>query len=497
MNCGFKYGTIGQMIIDQAAELGEKRFLTEAETGREYTYGEIDAAANEVAATLADRGVAPGDKVAAVLDNDATIVIALAGIQKRGAVAVPINPEYTAAEIEYILDQSDSTLAIANRNTADRVESAGESTAVETILGTDESGENPYFRDKTEYSGTAEEVVPTDTAVIMFTSGTTGDPKGVALSHANLLMRYAGRSRGDHTFYTILPLYNTDGWNTTFGTMYRGGENVLRDGFSASSFWDDVDRYGLNMTSAVPSILAILLEIDYPEDRDISSMETIYVSGAYVSPELVEEFEATFGIDALEIYGLTEATGTSFASAEERVLGSCGRPNRFVELTVRDPETGADLPAGKNGEIMIRGPAVFKEYHGDPDATREAFDGQWLHTGDIGYYDEGDRYYIIDRMKNVIIRGGQNIYPGEIEDVIREHTAVKDVAIVGVDHEIYGEIPKAYVMVTEDREPGETLAEEIKSLGQERLVEYKVPGEIEFLERFPRGETGKILREEL
>jgi long-chain acyl-CoA synthetase len=166
-------------------------------------------------------------------------------------------------------------------------------------------------------------------------------------------------------------------------------------------------------------------------------------------------------------------------------------------LTVRDPETGADLPAGKNGEIMIRGPAVFKEYHGDPDATREAFDGQWLHTGDIGYYDEGDRYYIIDRMKNVIIRGGQNIYPGEIEDVIREHTAVKDVAIVGVDHEIYGEIPKAYVMVTEDREPGETLAEEIKSLGQERLVEYKVPGEIEFLERFPRGETGKILREEL
>lgn len=493
-----KFGTMSEMISKQAEIEEDNIFLTDLNSDESRTYAEVNAAANEVAKNLSDSGVDAGDKVSLVLENSNELVIAICGAQKIGAVAVPVNHEYTQREIQYILENSDSKAVITREKYSEKVENASNEVGINRIYFT-EDGSNEFYRTETDASINNESVTPTDTAVLMFTSGTTGDPKGVALSHINLFTRFAGGSLtadGTYTFYTILPLYNIDGFSTTFATMYRGQKNVLKNGFSASEFWTDVEKYELNITSVVPSILAILMKRDYPDDVDISSFETFFVSGSYVHEELINEFENRFGIDVMEIYGLTEASGTSFASQEERKIGSCGYPNRYSELSVLDEDTGEVLPPDELGEIVIRGPTVFKEYYNNTAATEEVLDGGWFFTGDIGFADEKGRYHILDREKNIIIKGGQNIYPGEIEEIIHQHENVKDVAIVGEEDEIYGEIIIAYILMQAD-DSADKVSSEIQSLCKENLAEYKIPDNIRIVDGFPRGETGKILKEEL
>jgi acyl-CoA synthetase (AMP-forming)/AMP-acid ligase II len=313
-----------------------------------------------------------------------------------------------------------------------------------------------------------------------------------------LLLRFEGGEmlRGYDVFYTILPLYNIDGFASTFGTLFDGGQVLLRNGFSASSFWTDVEAHDAEITSVVPSILAILLEVGEPEDTDVSSFKVFMVSGSYVPEELLEAFESTFGMEVMEIYGLTEAAGTSYGDPTEMVSGSAGTAVEFAELSVVDEESREEMAPGKIGEIRIRGPTVFKQYYRNPEATMEVFEGNWFKTGDLGYIDEDGRYHILDRIKNIIIRGGQNIYPGEIEETIHTLESVEDVAVVGEDHNIYGEVPIAYITTGPDADP-DVVIEEVEAVCAENLAEFKQPEEVRTLDEFPRGETGKVLKTDL
>ncbi|MFC7157821.1 class I adenylate-forming enzyme family protein [Halomarina halobia] len=489
------YGTLPEMIRGQADRNGDETFLIRAETGETFSYQEIDARSDEVAATLAERGVVAGDKVGVILPNSAALVVAICGVLKVGGVVVPTNPEYKTGEIAYVFEQSDSQLVITEESLRKTVEKAIDDIGVKALLTPEECEANA---NESRSTVPKREVRPVDTALLMFTSGTTGDPKSVALSHLNLLFRFDGGEmpRGYGVFYTVLPLFNIDGFITTLGTMYDGGQVLLRNGFSASSFWADVEQYDANITSVVPSVLAILLEREYPENRDVSSFERFVVSGSYVHEELVERFEEAFGINVMEIYGLTEAAGTAYESPEEVVVGSAGSPTLYAEAAILDEDTSEPLPPGELGEIVLRGPTVFKEYYNNPEATEEVLQGGWFHTEDIGYVDKEGRCYVKDRIKNIIIRGGQNIYPGEIEEAIHAHPAVEDVAVVGHEHEIYGEVPVAYVTIDEHTDE-KALEKRIREDCTERFADFKIPEAVYILEEFPRGETGKILKERL
>lgn len=484
------YSTLGEMIEGQADKLGDLTFLTDAETRTTYTYAEVCDRAANVATTLHAHGVREGDAVATVLPNSPALVVALAGIFLRGAVAVPLNHEYRNAELSYGLEQSDATVVLTDDSHDAVVEAASEDIDVKPILtSADGTDAQPIAFDHA--------VDPVDTAVLLFTSGTTGAPKAVALSHANVLTRfeYGEIPEWVDTFYTMLPLYNVDGLATTFGTMYAGRSVLLRDGFSASAFWTDVEVHEANATSVVPSILAILNDQGYPGDAAVSPVEFVMVSGSYVPEEVVVEFEATFDVPVVEIYGLSEAAGTS-QSVTDRTLGSAGTPVPVTEVRIVDQETREPVSPDEPGEIVIRGPTVFKEYYENTTQTREAFEGQWFKTGDVGYLDEVGELHVVDRIKNIIIRGGQNIYPGDIEDRIHTHPAVEDVAVVGEPHDVYGEVPVAYVTVRPDDECDGTEADLINHC-EAALVDFKVPEEVHIVDELPRGETGKILKEEL
>jgi long-chain acyl-CoA synthetase len=484
-----KYETLAEMIEQRGTTSDDEICLTQAESGDSVTYNEFDQATDRVAKLLLDEDIGDGDPVAVLMKNTIELVTAIGGVIKAGAVAVPVAPDYTEREIEYILNQSNIGCVLTNEHDNETV-----AAALDSFAGL-------HVFTPTDYPGSGleqpPEIQPTDTALLMYTSGTTGDPKAVDLSHYNLILRFDGGEMpaGQEVFYTLLPLYNIDGFATTFGTMYNGDQVLLRDGFSASSFWEDVDQYGANITSAVPSILAILLDQGVPTELDISSFEVFIVSGSYVHEELVEEFESTFDIPVMEVYGLTEAAGTTFDDVADRVTGSAGTPTKYSEMRIVDEDNGETVPVGELGEVILSGPTVFKEYRNNAAASKEALSGGWFYTGDIGYVDQEGRLYVRDRKKNIIIRGGQNIYPGEIEEILLSHPATQDAAVVGEPHEVYGEVVVAYVIA--GLESGQELKSELTSLCEEELAEFKVPNDIHLKESLPRGETGKILKEKL
>lgn len=483
-----KYNTIDEMISGQVASNADQTFIKRAETGEGITYEQLERRATNVAATLSDRGIGSGDHITLVFPNSIDLIVAICGIYKIGAVAVPVNYEYRGDELAYILDESDCSAIIADTSSVEAVEESLRDTDIPLL-----TPENYKQNSSNDFSPN---VSPVDTAFLMFTSGTTGDPKAVAHSHHSFLLRlHAGEMPlGYDTFYTMLPLYNIDGFITTFGTLYDGGTVLLRNGFSASEFWNDVNEYGGQVTSGVPSILSILVEGETLHES--TPLETFVVSGSFLSKEATQQFEDAFDVNVMEIYGLSEVAGTTHAEPTDRDYGSAGVPTPYSELQVVDEDTREPLPPGEFGEIRIRGPSLFKEYFNNQEATKEAFEGTWFCTGDIGYYDEAGEYYISDRLKNIIIRGGQNIFPGDIEGTINQLETVREVGVIGKDHEIYGEVPIAFVAVDSSGNP-DAVRKQVLNHCRNSLIDFKIPEEVHIVENLPRGETGKILKTEL
>lgn len=486
--------TLTDLISTRGETLTDEVFTIQAETSQTLTYGQLDKQSNQVAGKLASIGISPGDKVGVIHRNSLESLIAICGILKRGAVCVPVNNEYKTRELQFVLNHTDCLAAIVGPDNSEDLINIQDETDINHILSVKDNSDLEYY--KSDGIIETPQIRPVDTSLLMLTSGTTGDPKAVALSHLNLLVRIRGSSLlQDTNLYTWNPLYNIDGPLMSFTTMFNGRKQLLRDGFSASNFWEDAMKFDMTSSIVVPTILSIFLERGRPDDLDISSFSHFYVGGATVPEGLVQSFEEEFDIPACEGYGLTEASVSGFSHPDERMKGSAGTVGGYSEVKIVN-EDGVECPPNEPGEILVRGPAVFKGYYNNQEATDEAIQGGWFYTGDIGYRDSEGEMYIKDRIKDVIIRGGQNIYPGEVEEVILDIDGIQKVAVIGKDHSMYGEVPVAVVQTNSDWRKTE-LESIVEEKCSEELSEYKIPQEVKEIGSFPHGETHKILKEEL
>jgi long-chain acyl-CoA synthetase len=348
-----------------------------------------------------------------------------------------------------------------------------------------------------------EQTEPGDTAAIVYTSGTTGRPKGAELSHFQLYMNAEtpGRLfgiRDDDVVMVVLPMFHVFGLSSELNVCVRFGATMsLVPRFEPGKVLEVIERDRVTVFEGVPTMYIALLNYAELDRYDLSSLRVGISGGAAIPAEIIDEVEARFGIVILEGYGMTEtaSTATFNVSAEERKIYSVGKPIWGVDLEVWD-EHGEALPDGPEhvGELVIRGVNTPKGYFRNPEATAEAFAGGWFHTGDLGYRDEDGFIFIVDRKKDLIIRGGYNVYPREVEEVLYTHPSVAEAAVVGVPHPLLGEDIKAFV----ELKAGATATEdEIIAFVKERLAAYKYPRSVEFRQDLPKGATSKILKESL
>ncbi|MBI3942244.1 MAG: long-chain fatty acid--CoA ligase [Chloroflexi bacterium] len=480
-------------------------------------YAQVNGAANQFANVLRDLGVQPGEKVALMIPNIPYFPICYFGILKTGAIVVPLNVLFKAPEIEYHLEDSESTILVVWEGFVEEAlkgfqvaETCRQILVIQAPGGKAEYPENVQIYQKlmaqAKPVSETHPTMPDDTAVILYTSGTTGRPKGAELTHFNMFSNavYAGRDLlgvqpGDIAL-AVLPLFHSFGQTCVMNAGFGIGAGItLLPRFEPDKALAILERDGVNYFAGVPTMYWYLL--NYPEAHKfnlekIASNLRICASGGSALPvETMRAFEAKFNVQILEGYGLSETSPVASFNVRHRPRkpGSIGVPIWGVEMKIVD-ENDRDLPQGQAGEIVIRGHNVMKGYYQRPEATAEAIKNGWFHSGDIGYMDEDGYFFIVDRKKDMIIRGGFNIYPREVEDVLMGHPAVSMAAVLGVPHESLGEEVKAFIVLKAGQQAS---AEELIAYSKERLAAYKYPRTIEFRDQLPLNATGKILKREL
>ncbi|MER7556043.1 long-chain fatty acid--CoA ligase [Nocardioides sp. NPDC126508] len=475
-----------------------------------FSYAEVDAISGKVAASLRDLGLEPGDKVAVQLPNLPQFLFCYFGILKAGMTMVPLNPLLTGPEVAYHLEDSDARLLVtfelfagsglagarAAGGVPTYVVSAGPGAAPAGARAFDEllAGED---------DGDIRATSSDDTAVLLYTSGTTGKPKGAELTHFQLYMNctVAGELfdvSADDVSLAVLPLFHVFGLSSVLNNVVRfGASMVLLPRFEAKAVLDALERHRCSIFAGVPTMYVALLQEELGS-RDLSALRACVSGGASIPGEVIREFEGKVpGVVILEGYGLSEtASTTTFnISAERRKVLSVGKQIWGVEVRVVDPD-GKPLPPGDDnvGEIVVRGHNVMKGYYKRPEDTAKAMRNGWFHTGDLGYHDEDGYFFVVDRLKDLVIRGGYNVYPREVEEVLYEHADVVEAAVLGRPDDRLGEEVVAFVAL----KPGATVGPaELAAHCRERLAAYKYPREIQVLEALPKGATGKILKREL
>jgi long-chain acyl-CoA synthetase len=494
---------LGTILQASAAERPDHPVLKFNE--RVLTYAELDRAARGVATALRARGIAPGDKVALLIPNVPEFTIAYFGVLYAGAAVVPINVLAAAPEVHYFLEDSEAKLLIAHpffaesarRGAADAgrpLVMAGGGRAKDTLEEMQEA-ERFDFPHPTD---------PDDTAVILYTSGTTGKPKGAELTHASLFLNCAFvvprilPAVDPDRFVAIacLPLFHSFGQTCIQNaTIAHGGTFTLLPRFGPKEAYEILERDKVTVFAGVPTMYFALLQHSLERDYDLAALELCMCGGAPMPVEVMSAFEKRFGVPILEGFGLSETSPVASFNlvGRPRKAGSIGYPVWGVELAIVDDQD-RPLPDGERGEIVIRGHNVMKGYWKRPDATAEALRNGWFHSGDIGLRDEDGCYWIVDRKKDMILRGGFNVYPREVEEVLYQHEAVAEAAVLGVPHESHGEEVKAVIALKAGQA---ATADDMIAWCKERLAAYKYPRVVEFVEALPKGPTGKILKREL
>ncbi len=464
------------------------------------TYAQLRESACRVASLLTSLGVTPGDRVGIMLPNVAAFPIAFYGALAAGATVVPMNPMLKNREIAYYLGDSGAKVLLAWHEAAVEAAKGAAGTGTQ-ILEVDQPDMGALLTGITPASATADHAAEDD-AVILYTSGTTGKPKGAELTHANLTrnaelaaatMLNAGP--GDVTM-GCLPLFHVFGLTCSLNaTIATGGTLTLLPRFDAGQCLDIIGRDKVTIFEGVPTMYAAMLHHRAHASADTSSLRTCISGGASLPLEILRGFEQTFGCMILEAYGLSETSPLASFNHPDRVRkpGSIGTPLEGTQMRVVDMD-GREAPAGDVGEIAIRGHNVMKSYWGKPDATAEAIPDGWFRTGDLARVDDDGYFFIVGRQKDLIIRGGYNVYPREVEEALHEHQAVAEVAVIGIPHVDLGEEIGAAVQL----KPGATATPaELRAFARERVAAYKYPRHIWLVRELPKGPTGKILHREV
>lgn len=478
------------------------------------TYRELDAQITRFAAGLQHLGLQKGDHIALLLGNSPHYIIALYGAFRAGITAIPINPIYTADEISYILNDGDVRVVIALDRVVPVIEKLEDSTYIETYVICETSEDTSWttsslaakFRSFTAFMQQMQheliqvEAASDDVAIILYTSGTTGKPKGVMLTHNNL---YANARdigayldiRSDDRVVTTLPMFHVFCLTVALNApLIRGGTLLIVPQFSPAEVTRIIKEYRATMFAGVPTMFNFLYQYPGATKEDMQSVRLWISGGASLPVALLRDFEAKYDVKISEGYGLSEASPVTCFNPIDRPnkAGSIGLSISNVENRVVDPD-GQEVPVGQVGELIVKGPNVMKGYYKMPDETAATLKDGWLHTGDLARRDEEGYFYIVDRKKEVIIVGGYNVYPREVEEVLYDHAAIAEAAAVGMPDPEQGELVVAYVVKTED-----SLTEEaVIAYCREHLAKYKVPRHIVFLDELPKNATGKILRREL
>jgi long-chain acyl-CoA synthetase len=467
-----------------------------------FTFAEFDAAAGRVATLLDRAGIEPGDRVGVMLPNTPAFAIAFYGIMYRGAVAVPMNPLLKAREVAYYLSNSGAKALFASPPIAE-----------EAASGANETGAQCWIVDDAELAkltadlpeqGTPVKRNDDDTAVILHTSGTTGKPKGAMLTHgglgrnAEVCVRTLVEIGPVDVVMGGLPLFHSFG--LTFGlnsAVLAGAMLTLIPRFDPGKVLEVIERDGVTVFAGVPTMYSALLGVaSEAAPGTTRSLRTCVSGGAALPVQVLSNFENAFGCMILEGYGLTESSPVASFNHPHRPrkVGSIGTPIEGVQMRAVD-KNGAEVPQGEAGEIQIRGHNVMKGYWNLPEATEATItpDG-WLNTGDVGRVDEDGYFYIVDRTKDLIIRGGYNVYPREIEEVLYEHPAVAEAAVIGIPHDSLGEEIGAAVVLKK----GESAdPDELRDYVKARVAAYKYPRQIWLLDELPKGPTGKVQKRDI
>ncbi len=464
------------------------------------SYTELREGARRVAGMLASRGIGPGDRVGLVLPNVPAFPMLFYGAVSAGAVVVPMNPLLKAREVGYYLEDSGASIVFAWHAMAEEAGKAAEKAGIDCI-----SVDPADFADLLAEQDSVEEIVDRDdedTVVLLYTSGTTGQPKGAELTHHNLITNASVSAETlvelspDDVVMGCLPLFHCFGLTCGLNAAVLSGSCLtLVPRFDPEKALEVIGRDQVTVFEGVPTMYSALLNAPESDSYDVSSLRTCISGGSAMPVEVMKRFEEAFGCMVLEGYGLSEtAPVASFNQPDmERKPGSIGVPVRGVEMRLVDDE-GAEVSVGEVGEIEIKGENVMKGYWGREDATAESITDGWFASGDMAKQDDDGYYFIVDRKKDLIIRGGYNIYPREVEEALYEHEAVAEVAVVGIPHDDLGEEVGAAVAL---KEGASATEEELRDFAKEQLAAYKYPRHVWIVEELPKGPTGKILRREV
>jgi long-chain acyl-CoA synthetase len=476
------------------------------------TYGQLDAAANQVANGIRAAGIAPGARIGIMLPNVPQFPIVYYGVLKAGCVVVPMNVLLKAPEVQYYLADSEASALFYFELFADEaIKGAKQVASVKHIVhvgmapgaAAPEGASNDFYGFIAGQAPAFDTAAtsPDDTCVILYTSGTTGTPKGAELTHFNIFYcshmgTHLFEYKDDDVVLATLPMFHSFGQvNVMNGSIHAGGTMTLLPRFDADKALEIMQRDRVTIFLGVPTMYFALLNHPERTTYDISALRLCVSGGAAIPEEVIRAWAKATGTKILEGYGLSETSPTATFNQLDvgQKVGSIGTPIWGVELKVVD-DAGNEVPQGEPGEIVIKGHNVMKGYWRKPEATAEAIKGGWFHTGDIAIKDGDGFYFIVDRKKDMIIRGGFNVYPREIEEVIYQHPKVAEAAVIGLPDEKFGEEVHAVVAP----KPGETIdPEELIAFVKERVAAYKYPRAIDIVKELPKGPTGKILKRDI
>jgi long-chain acyl-CoA synthetase len=477
------------------------------------SYRQTNERSNKVANYLKSKDVTKGDIVAVMVLNSPEVYYSMFGSQKLGAIPLAVNYMLKPPEIAYVLDDAKPKVAIVGSEfMADFAE--GYRLAKQKPIVVEVATGINHGVDIAEYKMTdildnypADEALvvqsPDDPFMLLYSSGTTGMPKGILLTNKGELsvcrdMTRIGLFNGDDVMMIILPMFHTNPlcvW--TYPVTFAGGSLVVRKAFSPTDYWPTLTRYGITVGMAVPAMYDYVYNAIDPSTVDVANLKLrfAFCGAAPLPVELIRGFKEKYNVDIVEGYGLTEVTGVSTANPPlgKKKIGSIGMgfPEQLVEIM---DDKNNIMPLGERGEICTKGDANMVRYLNNPAATNETIKDGWLHTGDVGYMDEDGFIYIVDRKKDMICRGGENIYPREIEIVLESNPKIAEVAVIGVPDKALGERVKALII---PKVTGSMTEQEVQEFLTDKIAKYKIPEFVEFRTEFPRNQTGKLLKKEL